>query len=89
MCCVEEHSKILKHQNISMQEDSLMKEEDNDNFGQSTEVAWTVWKLQKTIRVIYSFTAKLPVHMALDAIEYISNIASNMQLDWGLKKKNI
>ncbi|XP_060858934.1 nuclear pore complex protein Nup93-1-like [Metopolophium dirhodum] len=76
----KEHSKILKHQNTSIKEDLLIEEVDNDVFDQSTEVGWTIWKLQKTIRVIYLFTAKLPVHIALDAVEYISNNASNMQL---------
>ncbi|XP_001950017.1 nuclear pore complex protein Nup93 [Acyrthosiphon pisum] len=77
----KEHSKILKKQNISMEEDSLIEEEDSDVFDQSKEIGWTKWKLQKTIKVIYLFTAKLPVHIALDAVEYISNNASNMQLD--------
>ncbi|XP_022165183.1 nuclear pore complex protein Nup93-like [Myzus persicae] len=77
----KEHSNILKHQNISMEEDSLIEEEDSEIFDQSKEVGWTKWKLQKTIRVIYLFTAKLPVHIALDAVEYILNNASNMQLD--------
>ncbi|CAI6364005.1 unnamed protein product [Macrosiphum euphorbiae] len=78
----KEYSKILKKQNISMEEDSLIEEEDSDVFDQSKEIGWTKWKLQKTIRVIYLFTAKLPVHIALDAVEYISNNASNItQLD--------
>jgi len=77
----KEHSKLLKHQNISIKEDLLIEEVDNDVFDQSTEVGWAIWKLQKTIRIIYLFTAKLPVHIALDAVEYISNNASNMQLD--------
>lgn len=80
MLC-EEHSKILKHQTISMEEDTLIEEEDSDVFDQNKEDGWTKQKLRKTIRVVYLFTAKLPVHIALDAVEYISTNASNMQLD--------
>ncbi|XP_060851587.1 nuclear pore complex protein Nup93-like [Rhopalosiphum padi] len=76
----KEHSKILKYQNTSMEEDSLIEEENSDVFDQTKEIGWTKWKLQKTIRVIYLFAAKLPVHIALDAVEYISNNALNMQL---------
>lgn len=79
MC--KEYSKILQHQNITMEEESLIEEEDSDIFDRSKEVGWTKWKLRNTVRVIYLFTAKLPVHIALDAVEYILNNASNMQLD--------
>ncbi|XP_015370251.1 PREDICTED: nuclear pore complex protein Nup93-like [Diuraphis noxia] len=77
----KEYSKILQHRNITMEEESLIEEEDSDIFDRSKEVGWTKWKLQNTVRVIYLFAAKLPVHIALDAVEYILNNASNIQLN--------
>lgn len=80
MLC-EEHSKIVQQQTSSMEDDSLIEEENSDIFDQSKDVGWTKRRLQKTIRIIYLFVAQLPVHIALDAVEYISTNALNIQLD--------
>lgn len=77
----EEHSKILKNQNIAMEDDSLIEEEDSDMFEQNKEVGWSKRRIRKAITVIYLFAAQLPVHIALDAVEYISTNALNLQLD--------
>lgn len=77
----EEHFKIVQKQTGSMEDDSLIEEENSDIFDQSKEVGWTKRRLQKTIRLIYLFVAQLPVHIALDAVEYISKNALNIQLD--------
>lgn len=76
----EEYSKILKNQNSSMEDDSLIEEEDSDMFDQTKDVGWTKIRIRKTITVIYLFAAQLPVHIALDAVEYISTNALNLQL---------
>lgn len=77
----EEHSKILKYQNIPMEDDSLIEEENSDVFDQSKEIGWTKRRIQKTIRIIYLFAAQLPAHISLDAVEYISTNALKFQLN--------
>ncbi|VVC41332.1 Nucleoporin interacting component Nup93/Nic96 [Cinara cedri] len=78
--CVE-HSKILKRQNVSMEDDMLIEEENSDVFDQSRDTGWTKRRIQNTIRVIYLYAAQLPVNIALDAVEYISTNAFRMQLE--------
>lgn len=77
----EEHSKILKFQSSSMEDDSLIEEENSDVFDQTKDVGWTKRRIRKTIRLLYLFAAQLPVHIALDAVEYISTNTLNIQLD--------
>lgn len=76
----KEHSNILKNQNIPMEEDSLIEEENSDLFDQSKEIGWTKRRIRKTIKIIYLFAAQLPVHISLDAVEYISKNAMKMEL---------
>lgn len=76
-----EHSKIVKQQSGSLEDDLLTEEENSDVFDQSYDIGWTKRRIKKTIRVIYLFTAQLPVNIALDAVEYISSNALKMQLE--------
>lgn len=76
-----EHIKIAKHQCGSLEDDLLIEEENSDVFDQSYDIGWTKQRIQKTIRVIYLFTAQLPVNIALDAVEYISTNSFKMQLE--------
>lgn len=75
----KEHYNILKNQNI-MEEDSLIEEENSDLFDQTKEIGWTKQRIRKTIQVLYLFAAQLPVHISLDAVEYISKNVMKMQL---------
>lgn len=77
----DEHSRIVKYQNSSLEDDSLIEEENSDVFDQTKEVGWTKRRLRTTVRLLYLFAAQLPVHIALDAVEYISTNALNVQLD--------
>lgn len=77
----EEHSRILKHQNISIEDDLLIEEENSDIFDQSKEIGWTKRRIRKTIKIIYLFSAQLPVQIALDVVEYISSNSLKVQLD--------
>jgi len=77
----DQHTKILIHKNSLIEDDSLIEEEDSDIFDQSKEVGWTKRRILKTIRVIYLYAAQLPVHIALDAVEYISNNTLKIQFD--------
>lgn len=77
----EEYVRILKHRYMAMEENTLIEEEDSDIFDQSKEIGWTKQRIRKTIRAIYLFSAQLPVHIALDAVEYISTNALKIQLD--------
>lgn len=76
----EEHSKIVKYQNVPMEDDSLIEEENSDVFDQTKEIGWTKRRIRKTIQVLYLFAAQLPVHIALDVVKYISTNALKIQL---------
>lgn len=77
----EEYNRILKNKQVSMEQDSLIEEEDSDIFDQSKDIGWTKQRIRKTIKIIYLYAAQLPVYIALDVLEYISKNTLNIQLD--------
>lgn len=81
-----EHCRIVRCQSGGAtdgdhDDDSLIEEENSDMFDQTRDVGWTKRRIRKTVRLIYLFAAQLPVHVAQDAVEYISANALNIQLD--------
>lgn len=86
----DEHVNVLRRQNggceNSAGEDddgSLIEDEDSDVFDQSrsSDGGWTKRRLRNAFKTVYLFAAQLPVHVAQDAVEYISANASKMHLD--------
>lgn len=76
-----EHTNILKHQSVPIEDDSLIEEENSDIFDQTVDVGWTKRKLCKTIKTLYLFAAQLPTNIALDAVEFISSNTLKMHLN--------
>ncbi|XP_025410060.1 nuclear pore complex protein Nup93-like [Sipha flava] len=65
-------------------EGSLTEDEDSDVFDRSRGTGsggWTKRRLRNAVKTVYLFAAQLPVHVAQDAVEYISANASIVHLN--------